>query len=102
YPYRVYGAQQDSGAAAVPSRNESYNGITLGDFREVTAGGENDNVAPDPQDPDIIYGGRGARLDVKTGQTRSVDPSLGYPDDYRRTWTLPLVFSRRDPRVLYF
>jgi photosystem II stability/assembly factor-like uncharacterized protein len=102
FPYRVYGAQQDSGAAGVPSRNSSYNGITLGDFREVTAGGENDNIAPDPKDPDILFGGRVERLDLRTGQTRSVDPTLAHLDQYRRTWTLPLVFSRRDPRVLYF
>ena len=35
-------------------------------------------------------------------QTRSVDPTLAEPDLYRRTWTLPLVFSPRDPRALYF
>jgi photosystem II stability/assembly factor-like uncharacterized protein len=31
-----------------------------------------------------------------------VDPTLIYPDRYRDVWTLPLVFSHRDPRVLYF
>jgi len=102
FPYWVYGSQQDSGAAGVPSRNDRYNGISFGDFHEVTAGGENDNIAPDPKDPEIIFGGRVDRLDTRTGQTRSVDPTLGYPEQYRRTWTLPLVFSRRDPRVLYF
>jgi len=35
-------------------------------------------------------------------QTQSVDPTLAEPGEYRATWTLPLVFSRRDPRVLYF
>jgi photosystem II stability/assembly factor-like uncharacterized protein len=29
-------------------------------------------------------------------------PSLAHPGDYRRTWTLPLVFSPIDPHVLYF
>ncbi|HEY4591673.1 MAG TPA: hypothetical protein VIJ61_04650, partial [Thermoanaerobaculia bacterium] len=27
---------------------------------------------------------------------------LAYPDLYRGTWTLPIVFSPRDPKVLYF
>jgi hypothetical protein len=41
-------------------------------------------------------------LDLRTQQTRSVDPTLAHPENNRRTWTLPLVFSRRDPYILYF
>ncbi|MEA2490773.1 MAG: hypothetical protein QOH21_2565, partial [Acidobacteriota bacterium] len=102
FPYHVYGAQQDSGAAGVPSRTNGYDGINMTEFREVTAGGENDNIAPDPKDPEVIYGGRVDRLDTRTHQTRSVDPTLAHLANDRRTWTLPLVFSPRDPRVLYF
>ncbi|HQR40756.1 MAG TPA: hypothetical protein PLF26_20405, partial [Blastocatellia bacterium] len=102
YPYWVYGSQQDSGAAGVPSHTNSYNGINLTNFRESTAGGESDNLAPDPKDPDIIYGGRVDRLDLKTYQTRSVDPMVANLEQSRATWTLPLAFSHRDPRVLYF
>src|SRR5207247_423299 len=47
-------------------------------------------------------GGRVERLDTRTGQTQSVDPTLANPGIDRHTWTLPLVFSPRDPRVLYF
>ena len=102
FPYNVYGAQQDSGAASVPSRTHDPNGITMMQFREVTAGGESDNIAPDPDDPDVIFGGRVNRLDLRTQQSRDVDPTLAYPGMHRHTWTLPLVFSRRDPKVLYF
>jgi photosystem II stability/assembly factor-like uncharacterized protein len=102
FPYWVYGSQQDSGAAGVPSRTNTIDGINITDFREITAGGESDNLAPDPNDPDILYGGRVERLDMKTHQTRSIDPTLAYPENDRRTWTLPLVFSVRDPHVLYF
>lgn len=102
YPYYVYGAQQDSGAAGVPSRSSDAGGISMRQFREITAGGESDNIAPDPANPDIIYGGRVARLDLRTQQTRNVDPTLAHPDHQRRTWTLPLTFSVRDPKVLYF
>ncbi len=102
FPYWVYGSQQDSGAAGVPSRTSGYDGINLTDFRETTAGGESDNLAPDPKDPDILFGGRVDRLDLRTGQTRSVDPTLAYPDLYREAWTLPLIFSPRDPHLLYF
>ena len=102
YPYRIYGSQQDSGAAAVPSRNDSqFDGINMTDFHEVTAGGESDQIAPDPLDPDIVYGGRVDRLDLKSGQTRSVDPTLAFPDNYRGTWTLPLTWGKRE-HALFF
>jgi photosystem II stability/assembly factor-like uncharacterized protein len=102
FPYWVYGAQQDSGAAGVPSRTNTIDGITLMQFREITAGGESDNVAPDPKDPAVLFGGRVDRLDTRTMQTQSVDPTLAHPNVDRHTWTLPLVFSTRDSRVLYF
>ncbi|HET6546055.1 MAG TPA: hypothetical protein VFG55_04830 [Rhodanobacteraceae bacterium] len=102
FPYRIYGAQQDSGAIALPSRGNNRNGITMEQFHEVTAGGESGMIAPDPRDPDIVYGGTVDKLDLRTEQTRSVDPTLAEPDLYRRTWTLPLAFDRRDPSLLYF
>ncbi|MDB5483929.1 MAG: hypothetical protein JWO83_4982 [Caulobacteraceae bacterium] len=101
FPYRVYGAQQDSGAADVPSRTGQWDGIDITHFHELTPGGESDNIAPDPSDPDTIYGGRVDRLDLRTGQVRDVDPTLAYPDRYRVTWTLPLAFGK-DGRSLYF
>ena len=102
FPYRVYGAQQDSGAAALPSRTGDYDGISMREFHEITAGGESDMIAPDPDDPDIVYGGRVDRLDLRTGQAQAVDPTLPTPDLYRRTWTLPLTFSKSGPKRLYF
>jgi photosystem II stability/assembly factor-like uncharacterized protein len=102
FPYWVYGAQQDSGAAGIPSRTDNIDGINIAQFRETTAGGESDSIAPDPDDPQIIFGGRVDRLDLRTGQTQSVDPTLAHPDLYRRTWTLPLVFGTAGARALYF
>jgi photosystem II stability/assembly factor-like uncharacterized protein len=102
FPYRVYGSQQDSGAAAVPSRTTQRDGINLSQFQVVTAGGENDTIAPDPADPNIIFGGRVEKFDLGTFQTHTLDPTLAFPGLHRSVWTLPLVFSRRDPRVLYF
>ncbi len=102
FPYRVYGSQQDSGAAAVPSRTTQRDGINLMQFQVVTAGGENDSLAPDPRDPNTVFGGRVEKFDLGTFQTRTLDPALAFPGRHRSVWTLPLVFSRRDPRVLYF
>src|SRR5579875_3428500 len=39
FPYRVYGAQQDSGAVGIPSRNPYNDRISMEQFHEVTAGG---------------------------------------------------------------
>jgi photosystem II stability/assembly factor-like uncharacterized protein len=102
FPYWVYGSQQDAGAVGLPSRTNTFDGVTLEQFREITAGGESQNIAPDPLDPEILYGGTVDRLDMRTEQTRSIDPTLAWPDQWRDTWTLPLAFSHRDPHVLYF
>ena len=102
FPYGIYGAQQDSGAAAVPSRSDSKDdGINMTHFREIAAGGESDEIAPDPADPDTIYGGRVEKLDLKSGQIRNVDPTLAFPGEYRGEWTLPLAWAKHD-HSLYF
>ena len=102
FPYRIYGSQQDSGAAAIPNRSDSTtDGINITHFREITAGGESDEIAPDPDDPDTVYGGRVERLDLKSGQTHNIDPTLAFPGEYRGEWTLPLKWGKRD-RALYF
>ena len=109
FPYWVYGAQQDSGAAALPSRASSGDGITLEEFHEIAPGGENGMIAPDPRDPDLIYGDGTdvaadvQKLDRRTQQVRDVDATLAYPlAHYRSAWTLPLAFSKRDQKTLYF
>ena len=103
FPYWVYGAQQDSGAVALPSRTGGYDGITMEQFHEITPGGESDMIAPDPADPDIVYGGRVDKLDRRTNQVRDIDPTLAYPAaHYRAAWTLPLAFSKKNRKVLYF
>jgi photosystem II stability/assembly factor-like uncharacterized protein len=102
FPYRIYGSQQDSGAASVPSRTDSKDdGINMTQFREIAAGGESDEIAPDPSDPDIVYGGRVDKLDLKSGQSRNGDPTLAFPGEYRGEWTLPLTWGKRD-HALYF
>jgi len=101
FPYWVYGAQQDSGAAATPSRS-NYRALNFHDWRPMEAGGESDYVAPDPLNPEIIFGGSVARQDFHNEKVQQIPPTLMYPGDYRRTWTLPLVFSEIDPHVLYF
>jgi photosystem II stability/assembly factor-like uncharacterized protein len=101
FPYWVYGAQQDSGSAATPSRGK-YRSLNFHDWRPVEAGDENGYIAPDPLNPEVIYGGFVTRQDLRTEQILQTPPGLAQNEKLRRTWTLPLVFSPLDAHVLYF
>lgn len=101
FPYWVYGAQQDSGSAATPSRSE-YRSLNIHDWRPVEAGDENGYIAPDPLNRGVIYGGFVTRQDLSDEQIQWMPPTLAHSGSYRQTWTLPLVFSPTDARVLYF
>ncbi len=101
FPYWIYGAQQDSGAAATPVRTD-YRSITRRDWNEVAVGGENGYIVPDPKDPNIVWGGDVSRFDRRTLQDANLDPTLAYPGEYRGEWTLPLAISPRDGKTLYF
>jgi photosystem II stability/assembly factor-like uncharacterized protein len=101
FPYWVYGAQQDSDSAAVPSRGK-FRSINFHDWRPMEAGGESDYIAPDPLNPGVSYGGSVTRQDFLNEQVQAMPPTLVHSGEFRRTWTLPLVFSPIDPHVLYF
>ena len=101
FPYWVYGAQQDSGAMAVPSRS-NYAGISERDWRPISVGGESGSLAPDPLHPNIVFGGTVSRYDWKTMQSQNVSPTIGMKENFRQTWTLPLAFSMADKHKLYF
>lgn len=101
FPYWVYGAQQDSGAAGTTSRSR-HRGITARDWLPISVGGENGYIAADPLHPGILFGGTVTRYNIFTGESQDVTPSLAHPGDYRHTWTQPLVFSPADPHALYF
>jgi photosystem II stability/assembly factor-like uncharacterized protein len=101
FPSWASGAQQDSGAIGVPTRS-SHNEIGMQDWEAVCAGGESGYTAPDPLHPEILFGGTVERCNLITGEVRNVSPELGRKGPFRRTWTLPLVFSEADPHALYF
>src|SRR5262249_53873134 len=54
-PYRVYGAQQDNSSISVPSA--SYDQAIGEPDWLIVGGGESGWHAPDPRDPDRLYGG---------------------------------------------
>jgi photosystem II stability/assembly factor-like uncharacterized protein len=99
FPYWVYGGQQESGSAAVASRGRDGQ-ITFRDWHPVGVE-EYGYVAPDPLDPNIVYGGKVTRFDRATGQTQDVAPEALRSGKYRFLRTAPLVFSPADPRALY-
>jgi photosystem II stability/assembly factor-like uncharacterized protein len=106
FPYRVYGAQQDSGTAAVSSRSD-YGQITFRDWQPV-GGEESGYIVADRANPDIVYGGGPygvvRRFNWTTGQSFDVSPSAirFNGEKLRFTWTSPLVDSPQNPQVLYF
>ena len=101
FPYWVTGAQQDSGAVRVRSRGR-FATITMRDWEPLCAGGEAGFTAPDPLNPDIVYGGTVEKCNVQTGKIDRISPEVDLPTPARHTWTLPLVFSPADPHALYF
>ncbi len=99
FPYWVYGGQQESGSAGVRSRGDN-GAITFRDWRTVGVE-EYGYVAPDPLNPNLIYGGKATRFDMITGQVQNVAPEILRSGKYRFLRTAPILFSPVDPRVLY-
>jgi photosystem II stability/assembly factor-like uncharacterized protein len=97
FPYRVCGGQQESGSACVASRGE-WGQITVRDWSTVGVE-EYGYVAPDPLDPDVVYGGKITRFDRRTGQVQTITPRK---QGLRALRTAPVLFSPTDPRTLFF
>jgi len=107
FPYRLCSGQQESGSACVASRG-NYGAISVRDWLPVGVD-EYGYVAPDPLNPDIVYGGRNVtRFDRRTGQVSSVGPiggrggAGGAQGNFRTVRTMPVVFSEVDKRSLFF
>jgi photosystem II stability/assembly factor-like uncharacterized protein len=100
FPYRVCSGQQESGSVCIQSRGDDGQ-ITFREWHPVGVE-EYGYVAPDPLNPDIVYGGKVTRYDRRTGQVQNVGPKPIRTADYRTLRTAPLVFSKVDPTALYF
>jgi photosystem II stability/assembly factor-like uncharacterized protein len=100
-PYWVTGAQQDSGAVGVRSRGK-FGEISMRDWEPVGAGGESGYTAGDQLNPGVIFGGTGQRYDLETNTPvrGTANPTKAGED--RADWTQPLVFSKADPKSLYY
>ena len=100
FPYRLCSGQQESGSVCISSRGD-HGQITFREWHPVAVE-EYGYVAPDPLDPDIVYGGKVTRYDRRTGQAQFVGPVAIRTPEYRVLRTAPLLFSPVDPRTLYF
>jgi photosystem II stability/assembly factor-like uncharacterized protein len=101
FPYRLYSGQQESGSVGIASRGDDGQ-ITFREWHPVGVD-EYGYAAPDPLDPNIVYGGRGvSRFDRRTGQVETVGPASAGGVSVRTVRTAPVLFSPIDPHVLYF
>ena len=103
FPYRVCGGQQESGSACISSRGND-GAITFREWHPVGVI-EYGYVAPDPLDPDIIYGGGRSEVSKfhwSTGQVQNITPIPLRNPKYRTDRSEPTLFSPLDPHVLYF
>lgn len=110
FPYMIYGAQQDNSTFAIRNRT-SGSGINESDWWPV-AGGESGYIAPDPENPNVTYGGSYGgylnKYDKELGLSDRIDV---WPDNpmgagakdlkYRFQWTFPIIISPHNPDVLY-
>ncbi len=103
FPYHVCAGQQESGSVCTSTRGND-GAITFRDWHPVGVI-EYGYVAPDPLDPDVVYGG--GRTEVSkfhwsTGQVQNVTPIPLRDPKHRTNRTEPLMFSPVDPHILYF
>jgi photosystem II stability/assembly factor-like uncharacterized protein len=119
FPYRLCSGQQDSGSACVDSRGMDGE-ITFHDWHPVGIE-EYGEAAPDPKNPDLVYGGKVTVYNRLTSQKTNVGPggggrggrggaaaggrgaaSASAEPPARTVRTQPLIWSPKDPNVLFY
>jgi photosystem II stability/assembly factor-like uncharacterized protein len=110
FPYRLCSGQQDSGSACVESRGMDGE-ITFHDWHPVGIE-EYGYAAPDPKNPNLVYGGKVTVYDRLTAQKMNVGPGGGgrgavaeadpNAPPARTVRTQPLNWSPKDPNVLFY
>ncbi len=109
FPYNILGAQQDNSSVRIPHRTAGSS-IAEKDWLALSIG-ESAHLAPDPNNPNIIYGsdykGKMSLQNLDNGQERSTNVWPDLPAGsgvevmkYRFNWNYPLVFSKHDPKKL--
>jgi photosystem II stability/assembly factor-like uncharacterized protein len=108
FPYRLCSGQQDSGSACVESRSMDGE-ITFHDWHPVDVE-EYGEIAPDPKNPNLVYGGKVTVYNRLTGQKANLGPAgpgrggpepVGGPPN-RTVRTQPVIWSPKDPNILFY
>ena len=106
-PYHVYGGLQDNSSWVGDS--EYPGGITSSRW-ESMFGGDGFWMFADPSDPDYVFaeyqGGNIGRVNMRTHETRDIQPKLGPADLKRYTklrfnWNTPIALSPHEPGTVY-
>ena len=106
-PYHVYGGLQDNSAWVGDS---AYPGGITSSRWENMINGDGFFMYPDPTDPNYVYGesqgGNIGRVNMRTHETRDIQPRLGAEELKRYTklrfnWNTPVALSPHDPATLY-
>ena len=113
-PYHVMGGLQDHEVWRGPNELLSRSdGVSGGDWLNISDWGDGQYAMADPRDPAIIYEdthfGDLARENLRTGERRFISPQpiIGFGTGaatytYRFNWSAPLLISRFNPGVVYF
>ena len=100
FPYRVFGAQQDSGTAGVPSRSD-FGQISYRDWAPI-GGFEFAYIAADPLNQNYIYtGGWYGSVLRYDKTTKQITHLFVRTPKYRTANMVPIYFSPQDPHALY-
>jgi photosystem II stability/assembly factor-like uncharacterized protein len=106
FPYRLCSGQQDSGSACVDSRSMDGE-ITFHDWHPVDIE-EYGYAAPDPKDPNLVFGGKVTVYNRATAQLARISPPPPGKDaadsapPARQVRTQPLNWSPKDPQLLFY
>jgi photosystem II stability/assembly factor-like uncharacterized protein len=108
FPYKIYGAQQDSTTVIISSQADPY---ALTDWR-AGPGCETGPIMPYPLNPEVVYGsckGQFSVMNLKTGQEKNywigAQSLYGNPASdliYRLQRVSPMALSPHDPNVVYY
>ncbi len=107
YPYKICGAQQDSGTLCGANRGD----LNMSNW-ESAGGGESGWIAARVDEPWIVYAGSYGneltRKNMRTGLEENVNPwpdnPMGHPAKdlkYRFQWTFPIITSVHQPDAVY-
>ena len=107
YPYRVYGAQQDNTTVIAPAL-----ALPSGQEYRIGPGCETGPIIPDPDHPEVVYGGckgQFSTLDLNTSDERqywvgaqSLYGNPGSDLQFRFQRVSPMEVSPFNPRAIYY